>query len=256
MAGSTPPSFAASSASRQLWATLSPAQQSAVRRLRGALRAGSPVTLSKWHRLGGIALTLTSDHKASYGHNTLEALADLVDSNSQVIGKARKFARFYTAPEATDLEGKITWEQMQRIVAIDDVRIRRKLLNGCGSKNWSVRQLEREIRGQVGRQREWGRGGRPSRRPESLQEALTHFDQLATGIVRWYRSLEPDVAVDAETTTRRSANRRPFDLAQIPPALRRRIGDAIKGLESAREAIAGTMEAGVSKMTRQVKRRR
>jgi hypothetical protein len=189
MAAASPPAFATSPASRQLWATLSPAQQSAVQSLR-ALGAGAPV--SKWHRLGRIAQGLSLSRSETYGQKTLDALAELADCSSQVVGKARKFARFYSAPQAKKLQGQASWEQMQRIVAIGDVRIRRNLLNGCRSKNWSVRQLEREIRSQAGRLRPFGRGGRRSRRPESLQDALADFDQLATGIVRWYRALEPD----------------------------------------------------------------
>jgi len=243
MADASPPAFAASPASRQLWATLSPAQRSVVQSLREALGADAPV--SKWHRLGSLALRLSSDHKAIYGHNTLDALADLVDSTSQVVGKARKFARLYAAAEATDLDGNVTWEQMQRIVAIGDVRIRRNLLNGCGSKNWSVRQLEREIRRQVGRQRPFGRGGRRSRRPESLQDALADIDRLMTAIIRWYRALEPEVAADSERSSRRSAGPRRFDLDQLPPQLRRRITDAIERLERVREAVQGALDIGV-----------
>jgi hypothetical protein len=254
MADASSPAFAASPASRQLWASLSPAQRSVVQSLR-ALGAGAPV--SKWHRLGRLALRLSSDHKAIYGHNTLDALADLVDSTSQVVGKARKFARLYAAAEATDLDGKVTWEQMQRIVAIGDVRTRRNLLNGCRSKNWSVRQLEREIRRQVGRQRPFGRGGRLSRRPESLQEALADIARLMTAIIRWYRALEPEVAADSERSSRRSASGRLFDSDQIPQQLRGRITDAIERLERVREAVQGAMEAGVGQRpNRTVKRRR
>jgi hypothetical protein len=256
MASVSPPSFAVSNESRQLWATLSPAQQSAVRRLREALSAGAPVTLPKWHRLGRIARDLSLNRRETYGQRTLDALAELVGCSSQVVGKARKFARLYPASQAANLGATATWEQLQRIVAIGDVGIRRNLLNGCRSKNWSVRQLAREIRLREGRQRPFGRGGRPSRRPENLQEALTDFDQLATGIVRWYRALEPEVAADSERSSRRSASRQPFDLDQIPPALRRRIGDAIGGLERVREAVQGEMEARVGETTRPARRRR
>jgi hypothetical protein len=191
----------------------------------------------------------------TYGKKTLDALAELAGCSSQVVGKARKFARLYpAASQAADLEASATWEQLQRIVAIDDVGIRGNLLNGCRSKNWSVRQLEREIRRRAGRQRPFGRGGRPRRRPESLREALTDFDQLATGIVRWYRALEP-AAAESERPSPRSASRRLFDLEQIPPALRRRIGKAVEGLEGVREAVQRSMEAGVGETT-PVRRRR
>jgi hypothetical protein len=146
---------------------------------------------------------------------------------------------------------------MQRIVAIGDVRIRRNLLNGCRSKNWSVRRLEHEIRSQVGRQRPFGRGGRPSRRPESLQDALADIDRLMTGIIRWYRDQEPEVAADSERSARRSASGRHFDLDQIPPQLRGRITDAVERLERVRETVQDVMEAGVGGTpTRPVRRRR
>jgi hypothetical protein len=254
MADASPPAFAASPASRQLWATLSPAQRSVVQSLR-ALGAGAPV--SKWHRLGRIAQGLSLSRSETYGQKTLDALAELADCSSQVVGKARKFARFYTASEAANLEGKATWEQIQRIVAIGNGRIRRNLLNDCRSKNWSVRQLEHEIRSQVGRQRPFGRGGRPSRRPESLQEALADIDRLMTAIIRWYRALEPEVAADFERSSRRSASRRLFDLDQLPRQLRRRITGAIERLERVREAVQGAMETGVGGTpTRPVRRRR
>src|ERR1700733_1387848 len=204
MASVSPPSFAVSDESRQLWAALSPAQRSAIQSLRQALRAGTQVTLSKWHRLGQIARDVSLNRSETYGQKTLDALAELADCSSQVVGKARKFARLYTPSEAASLETTVTWEQLQRIVAIGDGRIRTTLLNGCRSKNWSVRQLEREIRRRAGRQRSFGRGGRPSRRPESLQEALADIDRLMTQIIRWYRALEPEVAADSSG---RSASR-------------------------------------------------
>jgi hypothetical protein len=141
-------------------------------------------------------------------------------------------------------------------VAIGDGRIRRTLLNGCRSKNWSVRQLEHEIRSQVGRQRPFGRGGRPSRRPESFQDALADIDRLMTAIIRWYRALEPEVAADSEGSSRRSGSRRLFDLDQIPPELRRRITDAIERLERVREAVQGALEIGVGETPTRPRRRR
>jgi hypothetical protein len=181
----------------------------------------------------------------------------LADCSSQVVGKARKFARFYSAPQAAKLQGQASWEQMQRLVAINDATVRRRLLNGCRSKNWSLRQLEDEIRGQVGRQRPFGRGGRPSRRPESLQEALADIDRLMTAIVRWYRALEPEAVADSERASGRSASRRLFNLDQFPPQLRSRITDAIERLERVRTAVQDAMQAGVGETpTRPVSRRR
>jgi len=192
----------------------------------------------------------------TYGQKTLDALAELADCSSQVVGKARKFARFYTASEAVELQDEASWEQIQRIVAIGDGQIRRNLINGCRSKNWSVRQLEHEIRSHVGRQRPFGRGGRPSRRPESLQGALADIDRLMTAIIRWYRALEPEVAADSERLSPRSASRRTFDLDQIPRQLRRRITDAIQSLEEVREAVQGAMRTGVGQRPNRIVRRR
>ena len=204
--------------------------------------AGTPVTLSNWHRLGRIAQGLSLNRSETYGQKTLEALAELVGCSSQVVGKARKFARLYpAAAQAASLEATVTWEQLQRIVAIGDAGIRRNLLNGCSSKNWSVRQLEREIRRRAGRQRPFGRGGRPSRRPQSLQEALTDFDRLATGIVHWYRALEPEEPADSE----RSSGL--FDLDQIPPQLRRRITDAVESSREFGKRSRGRWRRGLAK---------
>jgi len=256
MAGASLPSFAVSPASRQLWEQFSLAQQRTVRALRESLCTGSPARLSKWHQLGRLAQTLSSNHKETYGQNTLDALAEMVDSTSQVVGKARKFARLYTAAESVDLEGTATWEQMRPVVVVNDARIRRNLLNACRSKNWSLRELEHEIRRQVGRQRSFGRGGRPSRRPESLQDAMADFDRLATAIVRWYHALEPEVAADSERSSQRSASQQLFDLDQIPPPLRRRISDAVQSLEEARAVVQGALEIGVSQTPTRPRRRR
>jgi hypothetical protein len=249
MAGVSLPGFAVSNQSKQLWATLSPAQRSAVQSLREALLAGAPVRLSNWHRLGRIAQGLSSNRSETYGQKTLDALAELAGCSSQVVGKARKFARSYTPPQAAELQAQASWEQMQRLVAINDGTVRRRLLNACRSNNWSIRQLEHEIRGRVGRQRPFGRGGRPSRRPENLQEALGDLDRLTTQIIRWYRALQPEMAVDTERSSR------PFDLDQIPPQLRRRITDAVERLERVREVVQGAMDAGIGEETRPATRR-
>jgi hypothetical protein len=101
----------------------------------------------------------------------------------------------------------------------------------------SMQQLEHEIRSQVGRQRPFGRGGRPTRRPESPPEALADIDRLVTQIIRWYRALEPEVGADTERSSRRFASRRLFDSDQLPPQLRIRITEAVERLERVREAV-------------------
>jgi len=173
MADASPPAFATSTASRQLWASLSSGQQRTIHRLREALHGGSQVELETWHQLGVLAQALSANHKENYGKGTLEGLSELAGRTSQVIGKARKFARLYTRAEATMLEGEVTWEQMLRLVAIPDARIRSRLLKDCRSKRWSIRKLQLEIHNRGGRQRDPGSGGRPSHRPRRTARSLT-----------------------------------------------------------------------------------
>jgi hypothetical protein len=46
----------------------------------------------------------------TYGKKTLDALAELAGCSSQVVGKARKFARLYpAASQAASLEATVTW---------------------------------------------------------------------------------------------------------------------------------------------------
>ncbi len=257
MAGASPPSSAASRKSKRLWATLSAGQKKTVQKLRTAMSSRLQIGLTDWRRLGELVQSLSANGQATYGQQTLDGLAELVGCAPSIVGKARKFARYYSASEAANLQGEVSWSVIQRLIAIDDELVRKTLLKDCVSHEWTLRELEREIRSRVGRQRDWGHGGRSTRRPENLQEALADFDRMVTGLVRWYRSMEPEMAADSERLRPQSASRKTFDLDQIPPLLRHRIGDAIERLQKVRESVQGAMEARVEEPgAKQVRRRK
>jgi len=236
---------ALSKPARDLADALSPQQKKTVRRLQEELHASSPAALSVWHELGRLAHVLASDGMASLGRNRVLALAELIGCSPAYVYQARKFARLYSTSDVAELEGKLSWSQLCRLVCIADEQQRRSLERACAAEKWTVRRLEREVRGRFGRQRRWGHGGRRSHRPQNLIEALGDLDRHLTGIVRWYRSLEHQVPEATPESTRRgsrSASRKAFDIEGIPPVLRRRIADAIDELEELRQAVQGAME--------------
>jgi len=233
---------------RDLADAISPQQKKTVRRLQEQLHASSPAALSVWHELGCLAHVLASDGMASLGRNRVLALAELLGCSPAYVYQARKFARLYSTSDVAEREGKISWSKLSRLVQITDETQRRRLEKECIAKQWTVKQLEREIRGRFGRQRHWGHGGRRSHRPQNLIEALGDLDRHLTGIVRWYQSLEnqgPEATPESTRRGSRSASRKTFDIEGIPPVLRRRIGETVRDLEGLRHAVQGALEARV-----------
>jgi hypothetical protein len=249
MAGASPPGSAASRKSKRLWTTLSARQQKTVQKLQTALSSGSQIRLADWHVLGELAHALSTGGQAAYGRRTVDTLAELLGCAPSVVLKARKFARFYSAPEAATLESKVSWSEMHRLIAIDDASTRMKLLGECSSNSWTLRQLEREIRSQVGRQRRFGHGGRSTRRPQSQRELLSDLDRLLTSILHWYHPLRAvasrDGATHSQNRPSRTSSGESFGIDQLSPPLRHRIADAMGYLEELRHAVQGAIEVRV-----------
>ena len=248
MAGDSPLSFAASKAAGKVWKSLSAAQRKTVLKLREAQSSGSPIELARWHQLGDLAQTLSANGRATYGHQTVDSLAELVGCSPSVISKARKFAQVCTASEALKLESKLSWSAIGRLIAIEDAATRKKLISDCVSHDWSLRELEREIRARVGRQRNFGHGGRSGRRPRTLNELLGDLDRLLVPVLHWYRNLEPAESAKGgrpDQATSRSSSSQSCSVEQLPLPLRRRVVETMRGLEELRHAVQGAMEVGV-----------
>ena len=224
--------------------------------------SGSQVVLADWHVLGELAHSLSAKGQAGYGKRTIDFLGELLGRTPSVVLKARKFARLYSASKAAKLEGKLSWSAIGRLMWIDDESVRTALEAECQTKKLSLRALEREIRSRVGRQRDWGHGGRSSRRPESLSEVLIDLDQLLTRVLHWYHGLESATSSEVATHSQnrpssRTSTVESFGIDQLPPPLRRRIADTMGDLERLREAVQGAVDARVGETpSRPVRRRR
>jgi len=205
--------------------------------MRKELSADSTAPLAVYHKLGAVAKALMSDRTATYRRQLSSALAELVGRTPSVIYQARKFQRFYSADQVAELEGNLSWGRIVALVSIDDDKQRRLIQEKCIDQNWSVGQLTREIRTRFGRQRHWAHGGQVSRPPRNVIEAMTELDRMLSAVVRWYRSLQR-AALSGAT----AGSKRPFDLAQFPPVLRRRIAGAIGGLEELLEVVEYELE--------------
>jgi len=178
-----------------------------------------------------------SDRSATYRRQLSSSLAELVGRTPSVIYQARKFQRFYSTEQVAQLEGKLSWGRIVPLVSIDDDKPRRRIQEKCIDQDWSVLQLTREIRTRLGRQRHWAHGGQVSRPPRNVLEAMSELDRLLSAVVRWYRSLQRAASSGAT-----AGSKRPFDLAQFPPVLRRRIAVAIGGLEELLEVVEYELE--------------
>jgi hypothetical protein len=178
----------------------------------------------------------------------VDALADMVQCRPNSVYRAGKLARCYSTSEVVKLEEKLTWSRIAPLVAIDDQDRREELQRECIAKGWNVRELRYAIRGRVGRLRSRGRGGRPSRRPQSLPEALADLDRLLNAIVHWYRGFEHAAASESADPPRRRRSRKvTFDIDQFPPDLRTRLPAIIRGLEDLLIHVEGARDALVGR---------
>jgi DUF1016 N-terminal domain len=235
--------FIRSPAAKYLWEQLSPQERKTVKRLRLALRNGSEKRLSTWHLAGRLAAALTD--RASHGQQFMNGLATLIGVSPSVLHRARKFVALYDSANAERLEGKLGWSRIGLLVGVANEGERNQLERDCIDQNWSVRRLQLEIRGRLGRQRQAGHGGRPSRRPQTLVEALSELDRLLSSIVHWYGGLESrrpnQQAVPSNKRRSRSAKRPGFEIGQFPPPLWKEIEETMRRIHALRLKLEGAL---------------
>jgi hypothetical protein len=238
---------ALSNRATKLWATLNPKRTRTIEWLQQEFGKDEPPPLIVWHRLGRLAGKLAPKGSQSYGRQGVQALAELIGLPPNRIYQARKFAKSYSASDVADLKG-LTWLHIIDLLGVEDEEQRRKFQAECLKKKWTTGKLQREIRSRVGRQRSRGRGGRPSRRPQSLPEALADLDRLLSSIVHWYRGFERAAASEAADAPRRKRSRKvTFDIEQFPPDLRTRLPAAIRSLEDLLIHVEGARDALVGR---------
>jgi hypothetical protein len=242
MANSSVPEFVSSEPARALWMALSPRTQKTILSLRQKLGANSQPTLADWRRLGVLAERLWLEPSHTYGKQHVQALAELVGRPPDRMYQARKFAQLYSAAETADLEGQLSWFHFIDLLGLKNVEQRRKFQNECLKKGWNARQLKREIRVRLGRQRRRGQGGRPPRRPTSELEALYELDEMLTMLVRWYDNLQP-ASPGAQSNSQKSAKRAArsvFDVEHMSAELRKELADNMERLRRLQGFVAGT----------------
>jgi hypothetical protein len=93
-----------------------------------------------------------------------------------------------------------------------------------------------------------GLGGLPSRRPQSLPEALADLNRLLSSVVHWYHGFARAAASEsAAPPARRRTRKVTFDIDQFPPELRTRLPATIRGLEELLIHVGGARDALVGK---------
>jgi hypothetical protein len=242
MATSSVPEFISSEPARALWLALPPRKQKAIQSLRQKLDADSRPTLAEWRRLGVFVEALWLEPSQTYGKQRIQALAELIGRPPDSIYRARKFAQLYTAAEARDLEGRLSWVHLIDLLALQHERYRREFQRECLAKGWTSRQLKREIRVRLGRQRSRGQGGRPPRRPTTELEALNQLDEMLTTLLRWFDNLQP-ASPGTLSSSQKSAKRTAqsaFDLGLTSPELREELTKNMERLRGFQGFVAGT----------------
>ncbi len=202
-------------------------------RLKRDLHQESPARLSVWYAVGQFADETLPSFLEGRGGNFAEALAKALGCSRSELYAARKFARVYTARQAKALESKLSWSRILRLIAIDNPKQRKRLETACIRGNWTVSQLDRQIRIRLGRQRSLGQGGRPSRRPLDVKDALADLDRRLGTLLSWYRKLGGSEGAAEEPTSKG----RVFGEKQLPPAIRRKLKSAMESLDELRQAV-------------------
>jgi hypothetical protein len=129
---------------------------------------------------------------------------------------------------------------MTRLLGVDDKTRRQELLRQCGQ--WTVKELEDQIRVQIGRQRSFAHGGRPSRLPQSRPEALAQLESLLTTLLRWHRGLERAVPSSAASKSlKQTPSRGTTGLDLFPRPLRLELDATMGHLERLREQVEGAL---------------
>jgi hypothetical protein len=222
---------------------LSPRTQKTILSLRQKLGADSQPTLAVWRRLGVLAERLRLEPSHTYGKQHVQALAELVGRPPNIIYPARRFAELYSVAETADLEGQLSWFHLIDLLALKNEKQRRMFQRECLAKAWTSRQLKREIRVRLGRQRRRDQGGRPPRRPTTELEAMSQLDEMLTTLLRWYDNLQPASPAGAQSNSQKSAKRAArsvFDVEHMSAELRKELADNMERLRRLQGFVAGT----------------
>jgi hypothetical protein len=116
----------------------------------------------------------------------LKSAAKKENLSAQTMFRLRKFANAYTSEELDELCGLgLGWGHVDRLLAVQDRQVRRKLAARASKKSWTARELWEQIRIRQKRRRRAG-GGRGFRMPTTEEAFVDRLLQLTESWIRFH----------------------------------------------------------------------